>query len=139
MNICAAYSLTLFLGRNCRLRSCTVRCLLGRDPILWHLPASAVVQLAEAGRDLVLQHEPYPSRVVKSLGYSWGTFQPSLLSQQSSCCLLCPRCSSSACYEVLREGRVGSFQVPKGLPQTIRVYDDTQLEPRSSRHGMCNT
>ncbi len=68
--------LTTSTDRDCGLRSCSVRRLLGGDPVVGPLATSSAVQLAEAGRDLVLQHGPYPSRVVEHVGNPGRALQP---------------------------------------------------------------
>lgn len=41
------------------LRPSTVRRLLGGNSIVGHVTASTTLQFAEAGRDILLQHEPH--------------------------------------------------------------------------------
>lgn len=48
---------------------------MGGNTIFRLVTAPSNVQFAETCRDLVLQHESYSARVVKSLGYNRGTFQ----------------------------------------------------------------
>lgn len=48
---------------------------MGGNTIFWLVTAPSNVQSAKTCRDLVLQHESYSARVVKSLGYNRGAFQ----------------------------------------------------------------
>lgn len=70
----------ILLDCHCRFRPSALRCFMGRDSILRIVTAPASFQSAETRRDILLQHEPYSSGVVKSLGYSWRALQSSVLS-----------------------------------------------------------
>ena len=72
---CIHDDVDLDVDRNRRLRPCLVRCFVGGNPVVGPLAASSAVQLAEAGRDLVLQHEPYPFGVVEHVGNPRGALQ----------------------------------------------------------------
>ena len=63
---------------NCRLCPCTLRRLVGRDSVFRSVAASPSIQFAEVGRDCVLQHESYSSRMVQPLGNSWRALQPGM-------------------------------------------------------------
>lgn len=63
---------------NCCLCPCTLRRFLGGNPIFGPLTASAPLQPAKAGRNILLQHESHSTRVVQSLGHFRRTFQSSM-------------------------------------------------------------
>lgn len=47
---------------------------MGRNPIVRPIAASPDVQSPKTGRDFILQHEPYSSRMVKPLGHTGRAF-----------------------------------------------------------------
>lgn len=52
---------------------------MGRDPIIRAFTTTTTIQFAETGRDLLLQYEPHPSRVVEPMGYIGRALQSSEL------------------------------------------------------------
>lgn len=58
-----------------------------------------------------------------------------LLSQQSECGLFRSGCVTTACDEVLGEGRTPVVQIPEGFFEAVRTHYDQEPESRRQRHG----
>lgn len=56
---------------------------MGRNTIFWSVSEPKNVQPAEIGGNLLLQHEPHSTRVVKYVGHPWGPLQPGIMTSVS--------------------------------------------------------
>ena len=68
----AANPLTHHIDGDRRVCPLSLRRLMGGDSVVRLVATPATVQLAEAGGDFVLQHEPYPFGVVEHVGNPRG-------------------------------------------------------------------
>lgn len=81
--LCSWHHLMIEIDCHRRLRPGAVRGVLGRNTIVGIIAAPPIIQFAEIGRNILLQHEPYSSRVVEFMGHSGRAFQSGSYVQRS--------------------------------------------------------